>query len=144
MGRFLFLFGLTIWLVLGNTAPVLAQRAEQSQEKQAWDREAVQRILRYLHVSGTDLIVASAATRKINPSGDRVVLLIKVESGGRIASVGVARSSGHANLDQIAARLVRQAGPLPPWPGLDPNPVYLPLKFHAGRYGRKELFELGR
>jgi len=55
----------------------------------------------------------------------RVVLLLKLDAGGRVVDVEVADSSGHALLDAAARQAARRIGTLPP----GRRAVLLPVEF---------------
>ncbi|WP_084657387.1 energy transducer TonB [Natronohydrobacter thiooxidans] len=52
-----------------------------------------------------------------SPARGQVLVAFSVASNGGLASVSVARSSGHAGLDQAALDHIRRAAPFPPPPG---------------------------
>jgi len=65
----------------------------------------------------------------------RVTLQLTVERSGRLAAVGVARSSGNATLDAAALRAVKSAGRFPKAPAAVTEAAVtfnLPLRFSAG------------
>jgi protein TonB len=60
-----------------------------------------------------------------------VYVSFKLDSGGRVLSAQIARSSGYAELDQEVLALVKRASPLPPPPPGVPGQVTAPVKFNV-------------
>lgn len=62
----------------------------------------------------------------------QVVLHLTITRGGQLASIGVARSSGHPEIDQAGIQAVRRAGRFPAAPDRLADPTYsftLPIRF---------------
>lgn len=75
------------------------------------------------------------ALARVNHLEGRVVVRIVIEEDGRIASVEIAKSSGHDVLDQAAMETLRQASPIALSRPLEKSPVtmHIPLSYRLGR-----------
>lgn len=75
------------------------------------------------------------ALARLNHLEGRVVVRIVIEADGRIASVAIARSSGHDVLDQAAMETLRQASPIALSQPLEKSSVtiHIPLSYRLGR-----------
>lgn len=60
-----------------------------------------------------------------------VLVTFRIASSGAAEAVSVARSSGHAVLDQAAVGAVRRASPFPPPPHSAPRSFTVPMRFNA-------------
>ena len=81
-------------------------------------------------VSWRDLVVARLQQAKRYPSSAEarreqgvVTLSFSVDRNGRVLSRSIARSSGHASLDQEVLAMIQRAQPLPPFPPAMTQPV---------------------
>ena len=75
------------------------------------------------------------ASARLNHLEGRVIVRIVIEEDGRIASVAIAKSSGHDLLDQAALETLRQASPIALSRPLEKSPVtiQIPLSYSLGR-----------
>jgi protein TonB len=75
------------------------------------------------------------ASARLNHVEGRVIVRIVIEEGGHIATVGIAKSSGHDVLDQAALETLRQASPIALSRPLEKSPVtiQIPLSYRLGR-----------
>lgn len=72
---------------------------------------------------------------RLNHVEGRVVVRIVIEEDGEIASVTIAKSSGHDVLDQAALTTLRQASPLALSQPLEQSPmtIHIPLGHRHGQ-----------
>lgn len=75
------------------------------------------------------------ASARLNHLEGRVILRIVIEDDGRIASIAIAKSSGHDVLDQAALDTLRRASPIALSRPLEKSPVtiQIPLSYRLGR-----------
>ncbi|MBI4002169.1 MAG: energy transducer TonB [Nitrospira defluvii] len=75
------------------------------------------------------------ASARLNHLEGRVIVRIVIEEDGRIASVALAKSSGHDVLDQAALETLRQASPIALSQPLAKSPVtiQIPLSYRLDR-----------
>lgn len=61
--------------------------------------------------------------------GSTAMITFRIDGGGNLSSVGLARSSGFSDFDQYMVDLVRRASPVPPPPAGLSNKVTVPLGY---------------
>jgi TonB family protein len=101
-------------------APPQKDRPKVKSTLSAWHREVVRLIAlkpRY-----------PAMSRLLGEWGT-VVVGFRVDHQGRIAKIGIARSSGSARLDDAGLELVRQAQPFPPPPPDEKLDMTIPISY---------------
>ena len=81
-------------------------------------------------------LMAHLERRKRYPAGARkrkeegtVLVRFSIDGGGNVLSAGLARSSGHPELDEAVIALVRRASPVPPPPPGAPHDITAPVRF---------------
>ncbi len=84
----------------------LPANAQEPASQQQWAQAVNRTLSRYL--------MLPAGTAELQ--GDQMVWLrMTVDPDGKIRNVKIEQSSGHANVDQAALRMVKRAGKLPPF-----------------------------
>ncbi len=75
------------------------------------------------------------ASARLDRLEGRVIVRIVIEEDGQIASVAIAKSSGHDVLDQAALETLREASPIALTRPLEKSPVtiQIPLSYRLGR-----------
>jgi periplasmic protein TonB len=110
-------------------APVNAQQVKGGAPKveSSWQTSLMRQLQRFKRYP------ASAQSRK----EEGVVLLsFSLDRSGHVLAHSIARSSGHADLDNEAMAMIMRAEPLPPFPESMPQPridLTLPIRFVALR-----------
>jgi protein TonB len=81
-------------------------------------------------------LAAHLERRKRYPSSARargeqgtVLVVFRIDDGGRILSTSLARSSGHPDLDTAAVDMVRRASPVPAPPSGVNKTITAPVRF---------------
>lgn len=81
-------------------------------------------------------LMAHLERRKRYPAGARkrkeegtVLVRFSIDGSGNVLSAGLARSSGHAELDEAVIALVRRASPVPAPPPGAPHEITAPVRF---------------
>jgi periplasmic protein TonB len=106
-------------------APVTAQRAKGGAQQIAasWENSVVKHLQRYKRYP------SEALTR----SEEGIVLLsFSIDRSGHVLARRIARSSGHADLDDEVMDMIKRAEPLPAFPATMPQPqldLTVPIRF---------------
>src|SRR5262245_58128670 len=101
--------------MLFSGSAILAQSV--SSDQAAWTRTVQLHLLSHVNKSKTAARAVFQKAKSAGIAGDvRVAISFLVARNGRIGSAKVAQSSGNADIDSIAERLIAGAGPVPAIP----------------------------